>query len=407
MLNVVALVKQSVFARFKAGIWVMLLVNFLNSASFSIGLPFLALYLSEKRGISTSLIGLIMLIGIAVPAIPQLLAGTVADKLGRRPLMLLTGAAGIVFFILLAVSIGVNAPVAVIALLYTLTRSAIVMQRPGISAMAIDLAPQGKLIEVIALFRVVGNLGWAAGPAIGGLLATRVSYAWLFGLSTILTALALLIINCLMKESFTQNHERVPLSSLVSAGKDKNLLVMTIFSSLVFLVLAQLTSTLSIYTVEIVGFNQAQYGFLLTLNGLLVAVFQYPLTRLMGRFGDTVSLALGAFFFGAGYLTMTWVGEYSLAVGAIALLTAGEIIFSPVSTAVVGRMAPPAFRGRYMGFFGAAETLGMALGLFLGGYLLDVFRAYPLGVWGIISFSAFAAAIGFSIFRIEKRLKTH
>src|SRR5512135_1994830 len=133
MLDSFATIKQSVFQRFKPGIWVILLVNFLNSASFSICLPFLALYLSEKRGISASLIGVIMLVGIAVPAIPQLLAGTVADKLGRRPLMLLTGTASVLFFVLLALGIGYNAPVAVIALLYTLTRSAIVMQRPGIS----------------------------------------------------------------------------------------------------------------------------------------------------------------------------------------------------------------------------------------------------------------------------------
>jgi MFS family permease len=71
----------------------------------------------------------------------------------------------------------------------------------------------------------------------------------------------------------------------------------------------------------------------------------------------------------------------------------------------VGKMAPLQSRGRYMGFYGAVETLGMAVGLFIGGYLLDVFRTYPLGLWGIISSTAFAAAIGFAVYRVEKRIK--
>jgi MFS family permease len=403
--NPFTIFKNKVIGRFPAGIWVITLVGALNSAAYSMGLPFLALYLSEKRGVSTSLIGVIMLIGLAVPAVPQLLAGTVSDRIGRRPLLIITGVLSVLLFVALALSIGYSAPVWVIALLYTATRAVVVMQRPGIMAMAIDLAPKERLPEVYSLFRVGGNLGWAAGPAAGGFLAASLSYAWLFGVSTVITIAALICIFFFLKESFSQRTERVPLSSIISAAKDRNLLVITVLSAMVFLVLAQLGSTLSIYSVQVAGFTKPQYGFLLTTNGLLVAIFQYPISRLLGRFGNTFSLAAGAFLFGAGYLIMSWVGGYGLALGAIAIVTAGEILFSPTSMAVVGKLASSAWRGRYMAFFGAAETLGMASGLFLGGYLLDVFPHHPLGVWGIISLSAFAAAIGFVVFRIERRIK--
>jgi MFS family permease len=404
MFNAVAVLRENVLARYKPGVWIVVLVNFLNSASFSIGLPFLALYLSEKRGLSTSLIGLIMLIGIAVPSIPQLMGGSISDRLGRRPLLVTTAVAAIFSFIALALAIGNSAPVWLIAFLYTITRSAIVMQRPALSAMVIDLTPREKLTESIALSRIFGNLGWAAGPAIGGFLVSYISYAWLFGSSTLITVITLIIIIFWVKETGTRNSSSVPIRAIFSAGRDKNLLVMTIFSVLVCLVIAQISSTLSIFSVQMAGFTSAQYGSLLTLNGLLVAVLQYPSIRFFGRFKETLSLTLGAFLFGAGYLVMAWVGSYGLAMGAIIVMTIGEVIYSPIASAAVGKMAAPQWRGRYMAFFGLSETLGMALGLFLGGFLLDIFEDYPLGIWGVIASFAFAASIGYFFFRIERRI---
>jgi MFS family permease len=405
MINATAIIRKNVLSRYQPGVWIAVLVSFLNSASFSIGLPFLALYLSQKRGLSASLIGVIMLVGIAFPSLPQLLGGSFADRLGRRPLLIITAVVAVFSFIALAVAIGNSAPLWLIAVLYTLTRSAIVTQRPALWAIVIDLTPREKLTESIALGRIFGNLGWAAGPAIGGFLTAYMDYAWLFGWSTLITVATLLIIVFCIKETGIRRAENVPLSGILSAGKDRDLLVMTILSVLVCLVIAQISSTLSIFSVQRAGFSSAQYGFLLTLNGLLVAVFQYPSTRFFSRFSDTVSLSLGAFLFGLGYLLMAWVGSYSLATGAIIVLTVGEVIYSPVSSAVIGKMAGPDWRGRYMAFYGLSETLGMALGLYLGGFLLDVFARQPFGIWGVIASSAFAASIGYFIYRIEKRNK--
>lgn len=62
------------------------------------------------------------------------------------------------------------------------------------SAILTDLAPKKRLTEAFGLLRVGINLGWAAGPAIGGYLAILLLYSWLFGVAALLTALALLIV---------------------------------------------------------------------------------------------------------------------------------------------------------------------------------------------------------------------
>ena len=75
------------------------------------------------------------------------------------------------------------------------------------------------------------------------------------------------------------------------------------------------------------------------------------------------------------------------------------------SLAVVGEIAPPAWRGRYMGFFGLSETLGMSAGPLVGGILLDSFPAEPYFIWGTIALIACIAAAGFYRWNISSQAR--
>jgi MFS family permease len=77
------------------------------------------------------------------------------------------------------------------------------------------------------------------------------------------------------------------------------------------------------------------------------------------------------------------------------IITAGEIIYSPVTLAVIGELSPQDQRGQYMGVFGFSETIGIALGPLLGGILLDMFPFDPRLLWGPIASLALVAALGY------------
>ena len=51
------------FNRFHSGIWTVTAINLIGAAGFSIAIPFIALYLHLDRGVSMTLVGLILLIG--------------------------------------------------------------------------------------------------------------------------------------------------------------------------------------------------------------------------------------------------------------------------------------------------------------------------------------------------------
>jgi MFS family permease len=387
--------RRKVFGRFAAGIWIITAIQLLTAASFAICLPFLALYMYQDRGLSMTMVGTVILIAGLCSAATQVVSGWLSDRFGRRPLLLGATGISIPLYAGLAALIGFSSPIWAIVAVYTVGQSVRMTTRPITSAMVMDLSPKERLTETYGFLRVGQNLGWAAGPALGGYLATFLPYAWLFGLAALLNALTFCLILLFLRESFHGATEQVDLRSIFSVATDRAFLMFTGLSLIVFLVMGQLGSTLSVFTVDRLGFSTAQYGLLLTMNGLIVVFFQYPVARGLNRLAKPTAIILGSLLYGLGYLSLGWVGSFAWALAAVTIITAGEIVFSPTALSVVGELSPWDQRGRYMGFFGLSDILGMSLGPLVGGILLDVFPTGPQFIWGTVAFLAFMAAVGF------------
>lgn len=342
-----------------------------------------------------TLVGTMFLVAGLCSAGTQMVGGMLSDRFGRRRILLGVTGVSIFFYSGLAASIGVSAPIWVIAVIYIIARSVLATIRPAISAMVADLAPKDRLTETYGLLRVGGNVGFAAGPAVGGYLMTFLPYAWLFGLTTFAWALAFLVTLFFLRESFQGATERVDIRSMLRVATNRTFLMFAGLVLLVFLTMGQLGSTLSVFAVDRIGFTTAQYGLLLTANGLMVVAFQYPVARWVDRLPRARGLILGSLLYGIGYLSIGWVGGFGWALAAIAVVTAGEVVFSPLTLAVVADLSPEEQRGRYMGFFGLSQTLGISFGPLLGGVMLDSFPTNPPLIWGMVALVAFIAAAGF------------
>ncbi len=387
--------RRDFFGRFESRIWIITTLQLLTSTGFSICVPFLALYLYQERGLPMTLVGTVFLIGGLCSAVTQVVGGALADRFGRRPVMLGCTGIGMLLYAGLAVLIGLSAPIWTIIVIFIAGQSVRVTTRPISSAIVVDLAPKDRLTEAYGLLRVGGNLGFAAGPAVGGYLLTFLPYAWLFGVAALTSALAFWLILLSLRESFHGTTEQVNLRVMLSVVNDRIFLMFTGVSLLVFFAFGQLGSTLSIFTVDHIGFSTAQYGFLLSVNGLIVVLLQYPVACGINRLAKSRGLILGSLLYSLGYLALGWFGSFDWILVAIAIITAGEIVFSPLALSVVAELSTRDRRGLYMGFFGLSNMLGVSTGPLVGGILLDTFPTTPPFIWGTIAFLPFAAAVGF------------
>jgi predicted MFS family arabinose efflux permease len=386
---------QNVYRRFEPDIWVMAVIQFFTAIGFSICMPFLSLYFYQDRGLSMTLVGVILLAGGLCAAVSQALGGTLSDRFGRRPILIVAASVSVFLYLGLSLLIGRSAAVWAIAFAYVAGRSVLTTTRPVISAMVADFTSKEKLTEAYGILRIGANIGWAAGPAIGGYLAGFLPYGWLFGIPVLTCAIVFLIAFFFIHESSHGVSRRLAFRSILPTTDHPAFLVFTLLSLLVFVVAGQLSSTLSISTVDRVGFSYSQYGLLLTLNGLIVIFFQYPMTLVLRRLAKFQALVSGALLYALGYLSLGWITQFGWALGAMAIITTGEITLSPVLLSVVGELSPEDQRGRYMGLFGLSETIGVATGPLLGGILLDAFPLDLRLVWAPIASVALIAAMGY------------
>ncbi len=397
-------IRKSVFGRFPSGIWLMAALNMLLTMGWSASGPFVALYLHNERALPMSAVGAIFLAGGLCTGGTNLVGGMLSDRFGRRRLMISVGAASTLALAAMALLIGLSAALWMIIPVYILSRSLNGTIHPTVGAIVADLAPRDRLAECYAVVRTGDNVGFAIGPAIGGYLAGVVSYGWLFSISAFAMLLVIVLVFILLRETFGGAARGVNLRSTIAVGRDKQFLVFAIVSILLVLSIGHLGSTLSVFAVDRVGLTEAQYGLLLTTNGLMVVAFQYPVTRLVSRLSRSTGLVLGSLFYVAGWTAMGWISGFNMAVMAVVIITMGEVTLAPISSAVVAESAPADKRGRYMGFFTLSQTLGNSTAPLFGGVLLDTFPSEPRFLWGIIGSVGLVAAFGFYLWgRLRRR----
>jgi len=364
-------------------------------------MPFVSLYLHTQLGAPMTVVGVIMLVSALVASGGRILGGEIADRVGRRPLLLAGMVARVLVFAVMAVGIHFRWSVWAIGVVFLLIRLAGGAVRPGLMAMVSDVVRSEDRVEAYALFRIGSNAGWAIGPALGGFLVS-ISYASLFVLTTCASLIGFTLVMLLVRESIqTSETERFALKRVLDVGKDLPFLAFCGWSMLLFVVMGQFASTLAVFSTQSIGIAESQLGWLFTVNGIAVVVLQWPAAWLAGRVGIRKGLVLGCLGYAIGYFTVGLVPGFGLLIGSMLLITVGEVIFSPTSMAAVANMAPARRVGRYMGFYGLAEALGWSLGPFLGGVLFDHLAQQPVLLWGIIAGIGVLAAVGFSASRLR------
>jgi MFS family permease len=367
---------------FPRPVWVLFAGVFLNKFGTFV-LPFLAIYLT-RRGFTNADAGIALgCYGLGRIA-AAFIGGHLADRIGRRNTVLLSMTLTAVSMVLLSQAETLPA-IAALTALASLTGE---MYVPACTALLTDLTPPAQRLTVFSAYRMAFNAGWAFGPAAAAFIAAH-SFTWLFIGDAITSLLFAVIAWFWLPRTGNGMKEAGWTEAAVTLKQDKRFLRVALSTLFIGMCIHQMISTYGLH-VTALGFSDATYGMLLSFNGLLVLFCDLPLTRLTTRFPAPVMMALGYLLIGLGLTSNLVLHTLPGLFVGIVLFTVGEMIFAPVASAHVSKLAPANMRGRYMGGWAMSNSLAMFLAPNLG---MKFYDRNPTMLWLFCGGCAVVAAI--------------
>jgi MFS family permease len=368
-------------------VWVLFIGAFVNRLG-SFVLPFITLYLTS-RGYSVPQAGL-GLAGYGLGAIgAQAVGGLLADRIGRRHTIVLSMLGGALLTLSLVWVDGLWPIVLVVLLLGFFGE----LYRPASSALIADLVPSEARVAAFSVYRMMINIGFACGLALGGVLAGA-SYHLLFVGDAVTSSLfALIALTALPHGTRTTKHEE---RNRVSAGRsivtDRGFLLVLGAVFVTAAIYMQNATTFALHVTDL-GYSTRVYGFLLALNGVLVVIFELPISAWTQHRSRTRMIALGAVLVGLGFAELAFVKAFPGLLLMVVIWTLGEIIESPATAAFVADRAPAHARGRYQGALGMMYALAAVVGPLAG---TSIYHFSPTALWigcGVAGFGSAALAL--------------
>jgi len=369
-------------------VWWLALMTFINRSGTMV-IPFLSLYLTDDLEFSLKNVSWIMSCFGLGSVVGTWIGGKLTDKIGYYKVMVRSLlSTGVLFIALqfLETFAGLCIGIFLVMLVADTFRPAMFV------AMSVYSKPENKTRSV-TLVRLAINLGFSAGPAIGGLIITTIGYSGLFWMDGITCILATLLLIKVLNPRVTKPIDNIIVENPVSVFKDKPFWIFFAAMLIFGIIFLQYFSTMPLYYKEIHGLTELEIGLLLGLNGFFIFVLEMPLIKWLedSRYTKVSLMLFGLFLTVLSFYVLnltSWIGI--LLIGML-FMTIGEMIAFPFSNAFAMDRAKKGKQGQYLSMyvmsFSIAHVFGHNVGLRLVdsyGYNTSWYIMIGLGFIGVL-----------------------
>src|SRR5215212_8167724 len=398
-------------SRFDRRVWLLLFAMLAFRFGHGLYFPFSSIYFHNVLGIPLSLVGVGLGVFATASVLSGLVAGPLTDRYGRKPVMLTALAGSSASFFAFSLVGGFAGYLAVSAAHGFVGWSMFESSR---NAMVADVTPLGMRSRAYGLVRVGGNVGWALGPMVAGLVSAAVGgsggvYPRLFIGTSVLTALVALVLALTISESRPALKESAENTEapgrLRAALSDGPFLVLLGVGISLYYIFTQDWQALPIYAKNFVGAADGQIGFFLGANGLMVILFQLPVSYLIDRGSRIAALFAGALLFAASAATLLLSESFlGIFVAFVLFFTLAEMILEVAGASLAAELAPARLRGTYLALFGACFGVACGFSPIVAGTLLEA--RLPALIWTIQLAAAASAALGLGALALLRRRRS-
>ncbi len=354
----------------------------LATAGGSMIWPFLTIYASGKLDLPLSKVATLISINAGTGLIASLLAGTLADRVGRKIVMNFSLTVnGIAYFLLMYAHTYPQ-----FAALMVLVGLSNPLYQVGADAMLADMIPPEKRTDAYSINRIANNAAFALGPAIGGFLAVH-SYDLAFycaGLgfltySVLLFFLAKETLVVTPKPASSHTGVQEILHSYSPVMRDKSFMAFMFSLSIGLIAPTLLWVLMAIYSKTNYGIPENLYGWIPTTNALMCVFIQYPVTSITRRYNPLPVITVGMLIYALGTGSVALMNGFWGFWLSMVILTLGELTLVPTTSKYVADLAPAHLRGRYMSVQWLGWGVARTLAPIIGGYLND--NIAPQAIW--------------------------
>lgn len=374
----------SAVSGFDRAVYAVAAARLVNVFGSGLVYPFATIYFHLEVGIPLSVVGFGLLANEVGTAVATIVGGYLADRRGRKPVMVTSMALSAVAFAAYAFVVPLAARTLLspgLAFVGVATAAGLAMglYAPAGQALTADLTSGAERDRAFSLLKLASNLGFGAGLVVGGLLYEVASVAVFLvdGLSSGVVAIALVALLPRVRRPRTA----VPIADSVGtwgrALTGRRVLALAVVNVGFAVMYAQMRTTIPVVAKEGLGLTAAQVGTLFILNPLTIAILQIPLVAAISAWRRTRGLVLSAGFWAVSMVAVWIVGPVAgvvaivLVAAHLVLRTVGEILHQPLAVSLMSDLGTDDERGSLLSLLEVAKRIGFGLGSFVGGVFFD------------------------------------
>jgi predicted MFS family arabinose efflux permease len=374
---------------FSKEIWILALMTFINRAGTMV-IPFLSRYLKDNLHFDYNQIGWIMVFFGVGSLLGTWLSGKLSDMIGFYKVMVFSlFASGIVFFSLQYITTFTGLCMAILVLTTIAD-----MFRPAMLVSLNSYTNKENRTRALSLVRAALSLGFLFGPALGGLIIMSVGYKYLFCVDSFTCILAIIVFVVFVKDkklAFLRKKHTVSVEKYPML-KDKPFLMHLAITMITGVLFFQIFTILPIYHKEQFNLPEFYSGLLLSLNGLLILLFELPIVNYVKRHNinklKVISLGIVSMVISFLLMLVNWEGVLVL---MMLFMSCGVMLTFPFANEFAMSRSHTNKEGKYMAIFTMSYSIAHILSAKTGLGIIQNF-GYSAN-WIFMSVLGFAGAL--------------
>jgi len=378
---------------------IIFLTVFIDLIGFGIVMPLLPLY-TQQYGAPGWMIGLI----VASYSIMQFLFapvwGGLSDRIGRRPVLLVSNAGSTISYILFGFSSTLTGPNALWLLLASRIFAGICGANLSVaSAYMADISPPDKRSKSMGLIGMAVGLGFIFGPAIGSLSAKYLGLpgpGWVAGAICGLNFfLAIFILAESRKANGAPQARRLHVAQFAHVLRQPTVGFLVVLFFLATFCFAAFEVTIGLLLKRNFGYDQEHLGYYLTYCGVLSAVLQGgAIGPLVKHLGERKLIPISLVLLALSLALLPYAASVPALLGVLAILAIGSGLNRPPLFGMISKLTPDEEQGATLGVAQSAGSLARIAAPIFAATLYDFRPALPYLICSALAL--FAAALGWT-----------